>query len=87
MKESQIFLKSSDGCDVLVRVFLRRVYGLTSLEAYKTAVMDSSFCLSSVLECKVLGRRVREGSVQLFVVGTSSVLETKQAFNEPLLKE
>lgn len=86
MKERQILLKSGDGCDVLVCVFSRSVYGLTSLEAYKTAVMDSSFHLSSVLECKVLGGRVGEGSIQLFIAGTSSMPEIEQVFKKPLLK-
>lgn len=87
MKERQILLKSGDTCDVLVCVFSRSVYGLTSLEAYKTAIMDSSFHLSSVLECKVLGGRVGEGSIQLFIAGTSSMPEIEQVFKKPLLKE
>lgn len=56
-------------------------------EDSKTAVMNSSFHLSFVLKCKVLEGRAREGSVQLFIAGTSSKPEIEEAFDKPLLKE
>lgn len=83
----EIFIKNGDGCDVWVCVLLSGVYGLTSLEAYKTSAMDSSFHLSSMLECKVLEDGVRGESVQLFIAGTSSMPETEQTFSKRLLKE
>lgn len=87
VKHSQNVTKRGDGCDVLVWVFLQRVYDWTFIEAYKTTVMNSSFHLSSVLECKVLKSGVREELIQLFIAGTSSMPEIEQAFNKPLLKE
>lgn len=81
MKHSEIFIKSGDSCDMLVWIFLKGVYGLTSLEAYKTTVMDSSFHLSSVLKCTVFESKVREKSVQIFIAGTSSMPEIEQALN------